>query len=74
MNENDLVRPNSDYAFFKAASTLFCQQESIINKLPIITVRPFHVYGPYEDYKGKMSSIHYQAWKYYTNNPRNNIL
>ena len=49
MNENDLVRPNSDYAFFKAASTLFCQQESIINKLPIITVRPFHVYGPYEE-------------------------
>ena len=49
MNENDLVRPNSDYAFFKAASTLFCQQESIINRLPIITVRPFHVYGPYEE-------------------------
>ena len=49
MNENDLVRPNSDYAFFKAASTLFCQQVSIINKLPIITVRPFHVYGPYEE-------------------------
>ena len=49
MNENDLVKPNSDYAVFKAASTLFCQQESIINKLPIITVRPFHVYGPYEE-------------------------
>ena len=49
MNENDLVKPNSDYAVFKSASTLFCQQESIINKLPIITVRPFHVYGPYEE-------------------------
>jgi nucleoside-diphosphate-sugar epimerase len=49
MNENDLVRPNSDYALFKAASTLFCQQESIANGLPIITVRPFHVYGPYEE-------------------------
>tara|TARA_Y100000590_G_scaffold165151_1_gene189160 strand:+ start:1732 stop:2673 length:942 start_codon:yes stop_codon:yes gene_type:complete len=49
MNENDLVRPNSDYAFYKASSTLFCQQESIINDLPIITVRPFHVYGPYEE-------------------------
>jgi len=49
MSENDLVKPNSDYAAFKAASTLFCQQESITNCLPIITVRPFHVYGPYEE-------------------------
>ena len=38
MNENDLVKPNSDYAVFKAASTLFCQQESIINKLNSIFI------------------------------------
>ena len=49
MNEKDLVRPNSNYAIFKAATTLFCKQESIINNLPIVTVRPFHVYGPYEE-------------------------
>ena len=49
MKENDLLTPNSHYAVFKAAATLFCQYESIVNKLPIITVRPFHVYGPYEE-------------------------
>jgi len=48
MKESDLLTPNSYYAVFKAATTLFCQYESILNKLPIITVRPFHVYGPYE--------------------------
>ena len=49
MSENDLLIPNSYYAVFKAAATMFCQYESSINKLPIITVRPFHVYGPYEE-------------------------
>ena len=49
MSENDLLIPNSHYAVFKAAATMFCQYESIVNKLPIITVRPFHAYGPYEE-------------------------
>ncbi len=49
MKETDLLTPNSYYAVFKAASTLYCQYESINKKLPIITVRPFHVYGPYEE-------------------------
>ena len=49
MKETDLLEPNSYYAIFKAAATLFCQYESISKKLPIITVRPFHVYGPYEE-------------------------
>ena len=49
MKETDLLEPNSYYAIFKAATTLFCHYESISKKLPIITVRPFHVYGPYED-------------------------
>ena len=48
MSENDILIPNNHYAIFKAAATLFCQYESIVNNLPIITVRPFHVYGPYE--------------------------
>ena len=49
MKESDLLTPNSYYAVFKAATTLFCQYESILNKLPIITVRPFNVYGPNEE-------------------------
>ena len=49
MKETDLLTPNSYYAVFKAASTLYCQYESIRKKLPIISIRPFHVYGPYEE-------------------------
>lgn len=48
MKETDILVPNSYYSVFKSASTLFCQYESIINDLPITTVRPFHVYGPFE--------------------------
>ena len=49
MKESDLLMPNSYYSVFKSASTLFCQYESITKKIPIITLRPFHVYGPYEE-------------------------
>ena len=49
MSETDLVKPNSNYAIFKSASSIYCQYQASINKLPIVTLRPFHVYGPYED-------------------------
>ena len=49
MKESDVIIPNSYYAVFKASFTNYCQFISISKKLPIITVRPFHVYGPYEE-------------------------
>ena len=49
MNENDQLKPNSYYSIFKAASTNFCEFQSITKKISIVTVRPFHVFGPYED-------------------------
>ncbi len=49
MKETDLLVPNSYYSMFKSSATLFCQHESLLKNLPIITVRPFHVYGPYEE-------------------------
>lgn len=49
MSEEDLLEPNSYYAVAKAAQTLLCQYLSHENKLPIITLRPFSVYGPYEE-------------------------
>jgi nucleoside-diphosphate-sugar epimerase len=49
MKETDVLEPNSHYAVFKAAATNFCQYEAISKKLPIITLRPFSVYGPYEE-------------------------
>jgi nucleoside-diphosphate-sugar epimerase len=49
MKETDVLEPNSSYAVFKSAATLFCKNEAQSKKLPIITLRPFSVYGPYEE-------------------------
>ena len=48
MNEKDVLIPNSYYSVFKSSSTLYCQYESINSNIPIVTIRPFHVYGPFE--------------------------
>jgi nucleoside-diphosphate-sugar epimerase len=49
MKETDVLEPNSHYAVFKAAATNYCAYEAVSKKLPVITVRPFSVYGPYEE-------------------------
>ena len=48
MSESDLLVPNSYYSVFKSSSTLYCQYESLKSNLNITTIRPFHIYGPYE--------------------------
>ena len=48
MKETDLLEPISFYASAKAAQTLLCQAFSFEYKKPIVTMRPFSVYGPYE--------------------------
>jgi len=48
MKESDVLVPNSYYSAFKSSASLYCQFESINSNIQIITVRPFHVYGPFE--------------------------
>ena len=48
MKESDSLVPNSYYSVFKSSATLYCQFESINSNIQIVTVRPFHVYGPFE--------------------------
>ena len=48
MKESDVLVPNSYYSVFKSSSTLYCQYESLKSNLQIVTIRPFHVYGPFE--------------------------
>lgn len=48
MKEKDLLVPVSFYAAAKAGQTLLCQTFSYQHKKPIVTIRPFSVYGPYE--------------------------
>ena len=47
--ESDRLAPNSEYAVAKAAATLFGQQRARANGDPIVTLRFYSVYGPWED-------------------------
>jgi len=51
MRETDLVEPASYYAVTKCAQTLLCSHIAKQEKKPIVTIRPFSVYGPYEEPK-----------------------
>ena len=48
MSETLALEPISDYGVAKAAATQFCLKETLFNKLPVYTIRPFSVYGDYE--------------------------
>lgn len=49
MKERDLLEPNSFYAAAKASSTLLLQTYGKLTHRPIVTLRLFSVYGPYEE-------------------------
>jgi nucleoside-diphosphate-sugar epimerase len=49
MKETDLLEPISFYAATKSSATFLCQVFSKEYKKPIVTLRPFSAYGPYEE-------------------------
>jgi nucleoside-diphosphate-sugar epimerase len=49
MNEDDILKPTSFYAATKASATLLCQVFAKEYQKPIVTLRPFSVYGPLEE-------------------------
>lgn len=49
MRETHVLEPASYYATTKAAQTLMCTYEAKKLNKPIVTIRPFSVYGPYEE-------------------------
>jgi nucleoside-diphosphate-sugar epimerase len=49
MKETDILVPISFYAATKSSATLLCQVFSKEYKKPIVTLRPFSVYGPHEE-------------------------
>ena len=49
MKETDLLEPLGDYAVSKAAATLFCRSEALQKGLPIVTLRIFSPFGPWDD-------------------------
>lgn len=48
MSEIDLLEPQNMYEATKGSATLLCRSYAITHQKPIITVRPFSVYGRYE--------------------------
>lgn len=49
MNEKNFLSPISFYAATKASATYLCQVFAKEYEKPIVTLRPFSVYGPYEE-------------------------
>ena len=57
MKETDLLEPISFYAATKASVTFLCQAFAKEYQKPIITLRPFSVYGPFEEEKRFIPTI-----------------
>lgn len=57
MSESDLLEPYNDYGVAKAAASLFCQNIGRAQRRPMVTLRLFSVYGPYEESFRLMPSI-----------------
>lgn len=53
MREDEVIAPNSFYAVGKAAQTHLCQHFARTEALPVVTLRLFSVYGPFEE-KGRL--------------------
>ncbi|MDD3906159.1 MAG: GDP-mannose 4,6-dehydratase [Candidatus Omnitrophica bacterium] len=49
MKETDILEPVSYYAVAKSSQTLLCSHVAREGRMPIVTLRPFSVYGPYEE-------------------------
>jgi nucleoside-diphosphate-sugar epimerase len=47
-DEDELPRPNSDYAVTKAAATMYCRSIAERREAPVSTLRLYSAYGPYE--------------------------
>ncbi|MBU1007688.1 SDR family NAD(P)-dependent oxidoreductase [Candidatus Dependentiae bacterium] len=48
LKESLMLEPQDDYSISKAATTLYCQKEAKLHKLPIYIARPFCAYGNFE--------------------------
>ncbi|MDO9308819.1 MAG: NAD-dependent epimerase/dehydratase family protein [Deltaproteobacteria bacterium] len=49
MREADPAHPIGDYGVAKCAATMFCRSEALLKGLPVVTLRLFSPYGPWDD-------------------------
>ena len=64
MREDEILEPNTPYAMAKALQTLYCQWFAKEEILPVITLRLFSVYGPYEEATRFVSTLVTKALKH----------
>lgn len=57
MGESDILEPIGDYGVAKSAATLFCCSEALQKELPVVTLRLFSPYGPWDDPKRFISYV-----------------
>jgi nucleoside-diphosphate-sugar epimerase len=48
-DEREWIDPNSDYAVTKASATLFCRHTAQRDRLHLVTLRLYSIFGPYEE-------------------------
>lgn len=64
MSETDYLNPNSYYSAAKGSATLLAQSYALKNNKPIIILRPFSVYGPFEENNRLIPTIINKALKH----------
>jgi nucleoside-diphosphate-sugar epimerase len=57
MCEYDLPEPRGDYGVAKCAATLHCRSEALLKGLPVVTLRLFSPYGPWDDPRRFIPSV-----------------
>jgi nucleoside-diphosphate-sugar epimerase len=63
MKEKDMLEPNSFYASTKASATLIANTYGTLNSKPVLTLRLFSVYGPYEEQERLVPTVILRALK-----------
>jgi nucleoside-diphosphate-sugar epimerase len=48
-SEKEWLEPNSHYAVTKSSATLYCRYTAQFKNVHLVTLRPYSVYGPYEE-------------------------
>jgi nucleoside-diphosphate-sugar epimerase len=57
MMETDVLEPVSDYGVSKAATALYCRAQALRKNLPIVILRLFSPFGPWDDPARMMSYV-----------------
>jgi dolichol-phosphate mannosyltransferase len=61
--EDEVLKPNSEYAISKAAATHLCQWTATIGSMKTVVLRLYSVYGPFEDPRRFLPQLILRGWR-----------